>query len=271
MAKVRSMLFTIGLMMLSSVILVLAILISGSFQKSELAMSNIGALDRIYDLDISIQNILKNLFYSGSGISLEVDSINNFVSFEENLPNKNSAIFNFTVLDFKNFTELNFNNVSLNLARIVKELPLVILPYDIEYKHLNFGERTIEITPKSINFNKYEVFLVPYGNITSCPAVYDEETDFDVYVQADSPVMECPLRKIEPDIENKVITTNGFVYLRAYLDGKLVITANNTEVKVKTKIWLNPLGVVSIQYPDNIVNINLKEIGISKASSVVIK
>lgn len=267
MAKVKAVLFTIGLMMISLVVLTLTILIFNNFQKAESTMSNIGALDRAYELDHSIQNVLKNLFDRGSGIDLVVNDAANFISFEEVIPSNNTA-FNLTVLDFKNFTEENFNYIRLDIDRITKELPLIILPYDIEYKHLNFGEGVIEIIPESINFNKYEVFLDLYEEITSCPAAYSEETDFDFYVQATASASECSSRKMELDIENRVNTENGFIYLKADLDGKLVITANNTKAEVETKIWLNPLATPTVEYPGDVIYINLTEIGISKRSKV---
>lgn len=269
MAKVKAMIFTIGLVMLSLIILSLAVLIFNTFQKAELTMSNIGALDRIYELDTSIQNVLKNLFKS-SWIDLEVDNELNLVSFKERIPS-NNTVFNLTLTNFKNFTESNFDYVNLDLDNVAKELPLIITPHNIGYKHLNFGERIIEITPASINFDKYEIFLDFNENIVSCPVEYSEETDFDTYIQASSPAMECSLRKIEPDIENKVQTEEGFVYLRADSDGSLVIIANDTIAWVETKIWLNPLTDINVGYPDGIININLPEIGVSKTSSVRIR
>jgi len=267
MAKVKALLFTIGLMMLSLVILSLTMLIFDSFQESELIMSDIAALDRIYDLDLSIQNVLKNLFDASSGINLIVDTTNDFISFEETIPS-NNTVFNLTLMNFKNFTYENFDYIRLNLDRVVKELPLIILPYNIEYKHLNFGERTIEIIPGSINFNIYEVFLNVYEEITSCPSIYSEETNFDVYVQATASGSQCSSRKIELDIENRVSAGSGFIYIRADSDGKLVIIANNTKAKVKTKIWFDSLDNAIVEYPGDIINISLTEIGISKTSGV---
>ena len=267
MAKVKAMLFTVGLMMVSLVVLSLTIVIFNNFQESELTMSNMGALDRAYELDHSIQNVLKNLFDSSSGITLVVNEAANFISFKEIIPS-NNTVFNLTARDFENFTKENFDYISLDLDRIVRELPLIVLPYNIEYKHLNFGGTTIKVIPDSLNFNKYEVFLDLYEEITSCPSAYSEETDFDFYVQADASESDCSLRKMELDIENKVNTESGFVYLRADSDGKLVVIANNTKVKVETKIWLNPLATPTVEYPGGVININLTGIGISKKSKV---
>jgi len=216
-----------------------------------------------------MQNVLRNLFKS-SWIDLEIDNELNLVSFKEKIPS-NNTVFNLTLMNFKNFTESNFDYVNLNLDNIAKELPLIITPSNIEYKHLNFGERIIEITPASINFDKYEIFLDFNENIVSCPSAYSETTDFDVYIQASSPGMGCSLRKIEPDIENTVQTEEGFVYLKADSDGLLVVMANDTIAWVETKIWLNPLADINVEYPDDIIYINLPEIGISKTSPVRIR
>ena len=112
----RGILFSLGLMLLSSVILLLAVLIFHNAQKAEEIIGKLIVLDRVYDLDNSIQKSVSDIFMIKSGISINIT--NNSVFFEEILPNDNLELLNSSMFGFKNFVENNISNINLTITNV---------------------------------------------------------------------------------------------------------------------------------------------------------
>lgn len=265
----RSLLFSFAMVFLAIVILMLAILIFRTSLESKERLLELGILDRVYDLDSSLQKSFRDIFQEAQII---VNVTNSSVSFEEDLPN-NETSFPALMNNFKFFVEGNDEHIWLNLSDIINELPLVIKPFDITYKHLNFSGNKIVVLPAQINFEGYSVFVKVYENITGCPEYEEESENFSLFIGAiGTGELNCPLGQVDPEEENNITTVNGNIRIGGNSDGQLFITSENIIVTVKTKILLSPLPneQIYVIYPPTI-HIDFQDFKIAKRGNVRIK
>ena len=264
----KGVLFTIGFTFLALLILMLAILIFHSAQQSEDIVTRLSLLDRVYDLDNSIQQSLGDLFYIKSGISVNIT--NNSISFEERLPSTNAGIFNASMKSFKGFIESNFSFVNMTIDELVGQVPVEIVPYGITYKHVNFGGKQIMVVPQQINFKGYNVYMLISDNVSSCVwSTIDGSFDFTVDVVGQNGASCSGTRLISSSGENGVIV-NSVVDISVD-SGILSITiaeASLIDADVKTKVLVNSIEDLYLRYPLPVIKISFGELGVYKESMV---
>ena len=219
----RGILFSLGLMLLSSVILLLAVLIFHNAQKAEEIIGKLIVLDRVYDLDNSIQKSVSDIFMIKSGISINIT--NNSVFFEEILPNDNLELLNSSMFGFKNFVENNISNINLTITN-VEELPLIVIPQRITYAHKD-NWSNVEVVPESMNFNGYSLIIDTDKNVSCVWDVNSGSLNFSLEVRGD--VINCDFTSemIDPSVENEIridsIEEGNIMIIKTFDNGKLSI------------------------------------------------
>ena len=263
----RGALFTLGFTFLALVILSLSLLIFHSAQKSEETITNLVVLDRVYELDTSLQQSLKDIFNLKSGILINIS--NNSVSFQEGLPNTNSNSFSSSMNSFKGFIESNFSNINLTIDNVITELPLNLAPFNITYKHLNFGDKEIQVIPEQINFNGYSVTMVINTNVTSCNWNIESSGSFTFSVSVKNQEgLGCSNSfSIDPSGIDELTTNNGAINIKVKNNVLSISIEDGSGINanVKTTI-LADTSSLKIEYPQKTIKINFNELGVYKES-----
>lgn len=256
----KALLFTIGLVIMASVLLALAAL---NFRNSELTkdrLAEIGSLDRISSAASSVSNGFKDLFNAYSNIDLTITNEN--LTFEEDLPNSISNFRN-NLDSYKNYVESNDKSINLSINNLKTRLLLNLFPHNITYKH-NFANNEIFIVPYQLpNFNKYYVELPSSFNITSCIWSYSNGSlNFELKTNNQA----CNGNVYLDSSQNNLITINNGLLIR--INNTLLISNSLSTVRLKIFIGLNDIGdtkVLALSDQD-IINIKYNNLNISKNS-----
>ncbi|MCK4521821.1 MAG: hypothetical protein KAU20_04560 [Nanoarchaeota archaeon] len=261
----KALFFTIGAMMVALIILSLSIIILNASENTKLRLAESAAFDKLYDLDNSIQKSLRQIFEEAE-IIINVSDIS--VSFEEDLPN-NKTIFVALMNDFKDFVESNEEHVSLNISDITQYLPLVVKPYNITYKHLDFGGKKIRILPEKINFNTISIYAKIKGNITSCDFDVEEGSlMLDVEIVGDQGICSDSVL-IDPYGETE-IAVNGEKF-EIEVENGIFDIYSKSKSRVRTKILFDEISAIDIEYPDAVINTDFQDLNLTKSGYVRIK
>lgn len=263
----KGVLFTIGLALLMSTILTLAILIFNTAQKSEEIVTKLAVIDRVYELDNSMQESLSDIFELKSGILVNMTKTS--ISFIEELPNTHSSQFNSSMNSFKRFVEHNFSNVNITTDDVASRLPLAIMPYGITYEHVNFGNKKIRVTPAAINFNGYSVYMTVNENISSCNW-NTKPGSFNFSAEVRGSAGSC--------VNSILISPSHENYLRINGEDINITVHNNIlsvsideesgiEADIKTTIKADAYNAYVV-YPVDVIKINFSELGVHKEGGV---
>jgi len=164
----KGVLVTITVIFLALTLISLTLL----FSSTEKKFSNDVAIERVKNLDESLQKSLADIFVLHSGITIDIKSK---IVIEEKIPNANAADFKEVISEFESYLENNSEEIDLDIDGITKELRLRILPHNIIYSHKDYGQKIIQITPSSLNYKSYEFwFNTTSGDFSQI--VWDKET-----------------------------------------------------------------------------------------------
>lgn len=268
----KGILFTLGLTFLALVVLSLAVLIFHNTQEAEGIIAKLAVLDRVYDLDTSIQRSLGDIFALRSGISINIT--NTSVSFEEILQNNNQGTFNTTLHNFKGFIESNSFNINLTITNMA-EMPLTIMPNNIAYKHKD-NWSNIEVLPTSVNFNGYSVFIEIDKNVSciSCTWTFVAGS-FNLSLEV-CDVNNCAYtsQMIDPSANNEVRVdkledSSNLILIKVNNNGRLSINlTQDISVRARTTVLVNqPANVMADSLS---LILNFGEFGVYKQSNVKI-
>ena len=270
----KGVLFTIGLMLLTLVILALAVLIFRNSQEYESIINKLVVLDRVYDLDTSIQGSIGQIFELNSGISINVT--NKSVSFEETLPNNGMEAFNDSIHSFKHFVESSLSNINISIGDM-GSMPLRIMPENAAYKHRD-NWSNIEVVPgASPNFDGYSIFIdVGKGFNVSCDwSGVDEDPDvfnLSLEVKADKEDCTFQTKKIDPSADNKIIINrvedgSELILIEVKGGGRLLINrTSDIEVTARTSILTET--VQRVMADDLGLDFDFGDFGVTKQSDV---
>src|SRR3989344_5328434 len=201
----RGVLFTAGIAGMMIVVLVFALVIYNNAINSRERTSEVGVIDRVSDVALSIKSSLRDIFNLEANINVTLDGKN--IIFNEELPNDEDDDFRDDMNNFKDYLELEFKEnpkVEINATKITDELPLVIKPNSITYTHPEgFGGKEINIIPEELKFNE----------------------------------------TVDMGVSNKFILDIGVstIVIKIQNPGILIIENNAGKVEVKSKIYLNKL------------------------------
>lgn len=278
----KGVLFTFGITLVMLIILTFAVLIyKNSLQASE-RTAEIGVLDRVFDIDTSVQESLKELFTLKSGIILTKNNLT--VSIKEDLPNGNSAAFEADMEDFKEFVESKFDDnpkVKLNITKITEELPLDIKPNNIKYTHpKDFGNKQIRVIPEELNVKSYgftfEINAQTYTSynwdvLNTC-TTGDSCVNFTFVVKKGGVVKASDTKNVDMSKSNKLTIKLQQGDITIDINNPAIISIDNgaNAVNLISSIEMrNVLNYerIKVMYPENVIELNLKELQINKKST----
>jgi len=271
----KAVLFTLGLFFLAITVFSLAIVLFHVSLKSEDVFFGFVFMDRLSETDISLQNSIKDIFNAKSGMSISATS--STVSFQDYLPNQNKNQLISSLNNFENYVESSDSSINIDMAKIVENTSLVILPYNITYKHLFFGDNMTNIIPsedcnitsyviyldtRKVNFTTYSWDIVPSGSNTFELNVQDDQgnSDSDTYSIGDSDEHIMTVETLAGDIKIKIWnSSNLFVNNTAELN-----------LSIRTDITFEelPNEETSVILSGDIINIDFSDFGIKKKSGV---
>ena len=256
----KAVLFTVSLIMISSIVLALAVLNFTNAQRGKDRLAEFGSLDRMYEISNSIAFGFKQIFNDNSGINITLNGLE--VTFEENLPNNNDDTFSNMVQGYKNYIESEDANIRITIDELKEDLILGIHPYNITYGHDPFGGNKIIVKTEQINYNKYYVEIDPGFSINSCTwstslgsLVFQLKTDD---AQCDDTV------SIDESQNNIININNGGLIIT--INNGMIIENNLAASKIITKISLNNINEKITVSADNIINMSYNDLDISKNS-----
>ena len=258
----KGVLLTISLVMIASIALTLSILNFINAETTKDRSAEIGSLERLYSISDSIAIGFKEIFNTYSGINITIN--NRSISFEEFLPNNNVNTFKNNLDNYKSYIEGQDSTIFLNTSTLKNELPLIILPHNITYKHNSLGGNKIIINPAQINFNKYYINIGPGLNITSC--IWSTSPgSLTFQLVTNNPSCDNTVN-INPNQSNSININNGGILINMSKD--LEIENNLGMVKVKAIISLNEIAneKIMVWSDKSVINIKYLNLNISKNS-----
>ena len=257
----KGILFTLTVVLIASLVLTIATLNFKNIQKSKDRLAEIGSLDRVSSITNSISNGFNKLFYVYSKINVTLS--NQTITFEEYLPNNNASIFKSNLDLYKNYIEREDSNLILNINTLKSEMPLVILPYNITYKHNSYGGNKILIIPEEVNFNKYYLEIQNIS-IASCTwNTYAGNFTFQLYTNN---VLCDNTRSIDLTKNNSININSGGILI--YINDTLTVQNNGAAIKLKTSITLDNIENerITVKSYNNIINLNYISLNLSRSS-----
>ncbi|MEA2036063.1 MAG: hypothetical protein U9O94_01035 [Nanoarchaeota archaeon] len=267
----KGFLFALGLTFLGFIVLTLSVFIFHNSQEYEEIMSQLAVLDRVYDLDVSIQEALGYTIGLESGIMVNITEEG--VSFEEDLPNNNRQGFNSSIKGFKGFIESNLSNIGLTITNI-DELPLKIMPNDINYKHRDDWS-SIEVIPDSINFDGYSLQITTDKNVSCIWDVNSGSFNLSLEVIGDSSSCSKQTETIDPSVDNEVrvesIGEGDIIVIRVTNDGILLVNlTQDVSIRAKTTVLMDGSGA-AIGADEIILSFDFVDFGVYKATGVRVR
>lgn len=275
----KGVLFTLGLLLLVSTILLLSMIMFHNMQSIERIFIDASSIDKLHDVHSSIENSLKEIFAEESGITITISPSEDYVIIEENLSNLKAEGFKNTMAGFKTFVESNFGEATLNINDVKNTMPLIIKPHNINYTHMEgYGiSKKVEITPSAPDvFNAYIAYIYSHKvNVTGI--VWEDFTPGSITVQIIAEDSEGNYFTGQKDVETVdarvSLLTGGPVNLVVDSDGKLEITNTaDSNVLVRTRIDLPPSATqkLKVTYPENVVRLAYDDFDLSKESDVML-
>ncbi len=270
----KAILFTLGLFFLVTTVFSLAVLFFHGMLESEDVFLRFASLDRAYELDASLQNSLKEIFNSQSGISVSITGSN--VLFQDYLPNPNRGKLASALNNFENYAEENDLNTDIDPSEIITNTSLIVKPCNLTYSHSSFGDNVTYVYPSaSSNVTSYAAYLNT-GNVNVTGIEWDSISSGDLYFEV-----------IADDNQGNSYTDNKLI------DGSLfnLLSVSTHEGNIKIKIWNSSIFSVNntadvnlslitdvgfgssnigneVILSGDIININFEDFGIRKKSGV---
>lgn len=281
----KGVLFTLGILMLVTIVFSLAILLFHNAQSTEQRFSELALLDRLSDFDGMIQNNIKDINTYEAGLFITVG--NDSVSFTESFPR--SSRFADVMTDYKSYIEENYDALpkitfdDAKISQIKNSQLMYITPYNIMYEHHNgFPGESYKLEPSSSNVLSYNVSLTVNAVSIQDPELADTGT-FKVQLNIIPYEGGFPYIhewKINPDIENtaeiNLLGTGGLeigdINLQvgsgeyyAYLD----VESEKTRVSILEIELQEPANEpIEIKYSENLFTINFEESKLIKKGTV---
>ena len=310
MAKLkRGVIFTVSIFLIMSLVLTLTVLMYRNTQKNERRLLELGSMGRVYDIDRSIQQGLRNIFEQEeiNEIDLGINGLE--VYFEEKFPKEKGGegdarhkAWKDQMKGFKKYVEgeepedieLRLDEDlyldEFKLGKLKDHLLLVIKPHDIVYKQEEYPGNKLWVIPEELNFNKYRIEITTPNKVDDEDCEFNsKDGDFQVEIIVNAAGEGCSFSdSIDPcqkskfkiterkeiggdeqyrDIEIEIKKEDeicGILKIKKYeevwqaLDDtvRITLTVNDLEEPIK------------ITYPDDIIDINIIDLGISKVGTL---
>lgn len=270
----KGILFTLGLSFLAISIFSLAMIIFHESLESEDVFLRFASLDRAYELDASLQNSIKQIFYAKSGMSISVED--STISIQEYIPNQNKDQLTSALNSFRNYVESNDSNVDINVGEITDNMSFVIEPYNINYTHsfenkiayiipseyANITSYVLNLDTGNVNFTTYSWDFVPSGIKTFEINVQDNSgnSDSDIYQMGNAGEHTLTVETRKGDIKIKIWDSHNL----------FINNTGESNLSLTTEIGFGelPNEDVNVILSGDIINIDLSDFDIKKKSGV---
>lgn len=257
----KGVLFTLGILMLVTIVFSLALLLFHNTQSMETRFSELALSDRLLDFDGMIQNNIKDINDYESGLFTTVG--NDSVSFTESFPR--SARFADVMADYEDYIEENYNispKITLDdakLSQITTNQIMYIMPYNIKYEHDGFLSESYELEPGT-NYNKVSEYNISL-KVNAVSAALDGDTldidtdpeDVKLYIKITSQegsLLYAQEWKIDPNYDKNVVNINLFGTGGGYIE----------DVNVK----VGPQSYLEVDPPASITRTSTLEIALTE-------
>lgn len=265
--KKRGLFFTLGLGLFAFVILSLSIIASKHFGTYDDRFIELIAFNRMSDIDQSLQGSIKEIFEATSGIGIGVTPTQ--VTFEQQIP-LNFARFNSSAETFYNYAVSNDRKISMDFSDVRKSLPIWIRPNNILYSQ-NISQNYITIMPSSTNIGGYSI-RVSLGNslnITSCSKSMSQGID-DLTIEIIGSNGTSCSSAMQANISSANNVTANSVSVATISGGGIKISTPGMNITVSSTVKLLAVSedLPAAYLPDNIISIDLANLGLSKNSTV---
>ncbi|MEK6817125.1 MAG: hypothetical protein AABY09_05905 [Nanoarchaeota archaeon] len=262
----KGIFFTLGLGMFAFVILSLSIVASRHFGSYDDRFIEMIAFNRMSDLDMSLQDSIRELFREDSGISIGVAQSQ--AMFDQHLPLDMTEL-NLSMGLFNEYVVSNDRNIKLNLSEVRKSLPLWIKPSNIVYSQ-NLSQRSITIMPSEMNIAGYSITVNLEGpqNITSCvkaSAAGAYNLSIDIIASNGT---SCGMAWSADITQYNNISANG-ISVATISGGGIKVSTSGTNATVSSKVSLQGVGeeIPTVYLPENIIGISLSALELYKNST----
>ncbi len=266
-----------GLILLSLTLLSMVFVLSEADTKLSAELSRRHVFDRINDEIKATENGYAEIL----GKVIQITKSNNTVTFNESLPNGDSAGFVANVNNFKVFAENHskFKTI-ITLGAVTTDLPLTVRPAHVLYSHpRGFGNDRIEVT-NAQKVLRYSIDIL-VNRTGANPVEWDEgpEVDangvgFSIVVRGltgtDFTYSDNLSRTEKSRLEIKIPGADPVIEIGGEDDtGMLRITNGNPAVLfVTTNMTMNTTELVSVHFPEKSINITASEYNISRVEAI---
>lgn len=274
----RGILFTLGTFFIAATVLALAIVIFHNTEESRERVSELGSLDRLFDLSSSVQTGIKEIFeiYADFNLSIKESTDSTNVSFTENISRTQEdwgEELEEKMNNFKSYVESSDQNIKLDITAIEnKEIPLIILPHNITYsRSWAIGHTTLNVIPTTLNFNSYDIIIDTADQEVTEPSSTIHEGSFYFKVIAIDNYGNYFVEEhyIDPEKENQVLIGN---IIKATVKNQELEIWTNSDIPIIVTTMVDNLQKtsekVTVEYLSGIINATFQELGISKISSI---
>ena len=262
----KGVFLALGLTFLALVLLSLGILVLNYSTSDEDTVVTLNIVDRVYELKSSIERGFFQIFNAKSGIIVNIT--NQTIEFKENLPNANNGSFSAQMTSFEDFVERNFPNVAIEIVEIKKEVPLIITPSNVTYRHKDFGGKEIRIEGKGML--SYKITVIISENVTGC-TIEDFDpgnTNLTIFAFGTFGTNCMASQLVDPSRDTEI-----------EIDGvggeNISIDLNNNIMKIKAKgsatvhsvLGFNTTQQLHIEYPEAL-NIDYPDFGVNLKTAI---
>lgn len=217
-----------------------------------------GSIDRIVNLDASIQKSITDLFKEHSGIAIAISSNN--ITITENLP-PDFSTFNSKLSSFKSFVEDELSAVTIDAN--IQDMPLNLTPKGIVYNHSSAAGK-VAIQRADLAFAFEIKFTFPQGEEGACPMEWSPPIgSLRVKISAEDVLSSCESEiLIDPAQLSEAVITHSRGNIRVRINNNVIEISRDTinAYILETKIELpSEEKIVSIKMPEIITSIIIQD------------
>jgi hypothetical protein len=276
MAKVKGIFFTFSAFFLVMLIVVLSLLVASALHQSNLRLMESGSIERVYDLDVSLERVIRGL---DDGIDINLiwdDSTNTSILtisefIDSDFSNYGSEFYS-ELVDLSNFVESDQPEISFDLDTIYngsQKIPLRIEPIGFKYNHLeSSGGTVLSIDPviyvPSMSFEIYLPNTTMGSGITWTTQNAGGDFEFNISVSDRSGGSDSMSQMLNSTLENRFTIGSGITIIVGQaceqcvtLDG----TTNNMNVNFSTRFFFSG-ETLTVNYPKGLYIMNFSGPGV---------
>lgn len=308
MAKIKGVLLALGTLLLAVAVMALSITLYNTYIESEEKITNLRKIERLNELDKSIQEGLRIILKEDWGFNVSIDQGTRIITFNEGLVNPARDIgelgLSTPLSDYESFVEEKYNvspriNISdYVLERIYNDLVVFIKPHMAVYKHSSADNEVMFIPEKQEHIakcgtpcvvNGYKIIFVvdeddPGMDIISAPSTCTGASCLRVEIEVrhiDGTEIETDFMVVDPEALStaSINFDNPEDNMEIKIDNPAKLTIKEEDLSADIKSFSINITFSRVGYPyelleatleENLINIRMEDLGTVKTSTAVI-